>query len=77
METITVKELIERVIEELENIKVPIAEVDAIGIPIAGCINNLKNCIEAFRRAEAEQRKAQEQGDGIRIEMEPGDENDT
>lgn len=47
-ETKSVKEVLEDVVNMLSGIKVPMSEIDAIGIPIARSINGIKACINAM-----------------------------
>lgn len=56
--TKTVREVLEEVVEMLNEIKVPMSEIDAIGIPIARSINGINACLGAM--ATNEQRPAEE-----------------
>ena len=61
----TVNEVIKHIIPVLEGIKVPMAEVETIGIPVSNVISDLKQCVafmdsveEQAAREEAEQEAA-------------------
>lgn len=69
----TVNEVIKHIIPVLEGIKVPMTEVETIGIPVSNVISDLKQCVafmdsveqEAAReKAEQEERKKAEQEAG-------------
>lgn len=47
-ETKSVKEVLEDVVNMLSGIKVPMSEIDAIGLPIARSINGIKACLNAM-----------------------------
>lgn len=54
METkqITVLELLEITINNLNAIQVPIGLMQSIGYPLAGNIENLKKCVDALKQSE-------------------------
>ena len=52
METMTVKEVLEITIKNLEGIQVPVALLESIGVPIRQNANNLRECILAIDREE-------------------------
>lgn len=69
----TVNEVIKHIIPVLEGIKVPMTEVETIGIPVSNVISDLKQCVafmdsveqEAAReKAEQEKREKAEQEAG-------------
>lgn len=53
--TMTVKDVLKDVIETLNNISVPMSQINDIGLPIAKSINNIKACVEAMESAEKDQ----------------------
>ena len=77
----TVNEVIKHIIPVLEGIKVPMTEVETIGIPVSNVISDLKQCVafmdsveEQAAREEAEQeaaRAAAEQEETEPEEAEP------
>lgn len=82
----TVNEVIKHIIPVLEGIKVPMTEVEAIGIPVSNVISDLKQCVafmdsveEQAAREEAEQeaaRAAAEQEEAEPEEAEKAGEDD-
>ena len=64
-ESKTVKEVLEDVIKTLSNIKVPMSEIDAIGIPIARSINGIKACINAIDNQEESENQNSSEPDFI------------
>ena len=58
----TVNEVIKHIIPVLEGIRVPMAEIETIGAPVAGVIRDLKQCVAFMDHVEQEQaaRKAAE-----------------
>lgn len=62
METMTVRQVLERTRESLLNIAVPRALNEQIGIPIDGCAENIRLCLAAMARGE--QQAAEEEDDG-------------
>jgi hypothetical protein len=48
----TVMEIIENVIKDLEAIDVPVSKIESIGIPISRSVNGLKACINAWNDAD-------------------------
>lgn len=66
----TIKEVLELVIDDLRKINVPVGLMEQIGLPINQSIGNLKACIEAINRDE---KKPQEEakkssGDEVRLD---------
>lgn len=57
-EQLTVKEVLEITIRNLEAIQIPVGLTDSVGIPIARNINNLRECIKAMDAAGAPQQEA-------------------
>ena len=53
--TMTVKDVLNDVVETLNGISVPMSQINDIGLPIAKSINNIKACVEAMERAEKDQ----------------------
>lgn len=60
---ITVKEVIENVIKELNEIRIPMNLVKDIGFPIGRSIENLQACINAWETAD--QNKSESTGDEV------------
>ena len=66
----TIKEVLELVIDDLSKINVPVGLMEQIGLPINHSIGNLKACIEAINMDE---KKPQEEakkssGDEVRLD---------
>ena len=59
-QTMTIKEVLIKVHQDLGNINVPVAQIDQIGVPIAQALNNIGMCIEAMNRSEAEEAQAKD-----------------
>lgn len=57
----TVNEVIKHIIPVLEGIKVPMTEVEAIGIPVSNVIRDLKQCVAFMDSVEQEAREKAEQ----------------
>ena len=57
METMTVKEVLDETKKMMGNIAVPMNLIEQIGVPLARCINNITQCIDAMDKAE---KKAEE-----------------
>ena len=51
----TVNDVIKHAIPILEGIRVPMAEIETIGAPVAGVIRDLKQCVAFMDSVEAEQ----------------------
>lgn len=66
----TVNDVIKHVIPVLEGIKVPMTEVEAIGLPVSAVINDLKNCVAFMDRVEQEAREKAEQEEAEKAEQE-------
>lgn len=67
----TVNDVIKHVILVLEGVRVPMAEIETIGAPVAGVIGDLKKCVAFMDQVEQEQaaRKAAEAEEAEREEM--------
>ena len=51
--TMTVQEVLEKTITDLNEIQVPMAQLESIGLPLARGIMNIRMCVEAMKAAEA------------------------
>lgn len=51
----TVKDVLKDVMDTLNNISIPMSQLDDIGMPIARAINGIKACVDAMEKAEAEE----------------------
>lgn len=56
----TIKDVLEYIVSELESIRVPVSELDGIGQPIVRSIKNLKGCLDAIKEAEENVKQDQE-----------------
>ena len=54
VETIPVERVIEITVQNLLRIRVPLAQMEDIGLPIYQAVNNLKECIRAITDAQKE-----------------------
>lgn len=64
----TVMDVLVDVCQMLKDIKIPISEVEGIGIPVARAINGIQLCIETFKiEAEKQQKPAEENGDNVTV----------
>lgn len=61
MEQMTVRQALEITIANLEKIKVPMAEMQNIGLPLAQNIGNLREIMVAIDRAEQAAHEAKEE----------------
>lgn len=50
--SMTVTEVLEGTIRALQEITFPAKLIDQVGRPIAACVYNLQQCVEAIRKAE-------------------------
>ena len=50
----TVRQVLEATIGILENVRVPVSQIEETGTPIRMAVGNLRICIEAMDKAEAE-----------------------
>ena len=50
--TMTVQEMLEKTVAELNEIQVPMAQLESIGFPLARGIMNIRMCIDAMKTAE-------------------------
>ena len=57
MEQMTVKQALELTIANLERIKVPMGEMQEVGLPLAQNIGNLKEILTAINRAEQQEKE--------------------
>ncbi len=58
----TIREATTHVIQTLKDIRVPMAEIQTIGVPVSQCIDILSQCVEYMVRAEQlDQAKQEEQ----------------
>lgn len=62
----TVRDVLLEVQHQLNELKIPVAEVETIGIVVARAISGIQVCIEAMDRADAEQA---EQKEPIQLEI--------
>ena len=51
----TVKDILNDVINILNGIKIPMNELEEIGLPVGRAINGIKLCVEAYEKAEEEE----------------------
>ena len=68
-ESKTIREVLEDVVKMLSGIKVPMSEIDDIGIPVARSINGIKACLEAMTEPEIAETEKIEQDSEIVIEQ--------
>ncbi len=68
----TVNEVIKHIIPVLEGIKVPMTEVETIGIPVSNVISDLKQCVAFMDSVEQEAREKAEQEEREKAEQEAG-----
>lgn len=52
--TMTIKDILEDVLKNLNDMKVPMAELETIGVPVGRAIAGIKVCVEALQKAEEE-----------------------
>lgn len=52
---VTVKDVLEEVMETLNGISIPVSQIDDIGLPIARAIGGIKACVDAMEKAETEE----------------------
>ena len=66
----SIREVLELVINDLNGINVPVGLMEQIGLPINQSIGNLKACVEAINRDEKKpQEEAKESsGDEVRLD---------
>ena len=50
----TVNEALLKTVSDLERIKVPVTELQSIGVPIMTAVANIKSCVDAMAKAEQE-----------------------
>lgn len=53
-ETLTVKEVLEKTVELLNATRVPMSEMESIGMNIIGAVRNLNAVLEVLEKAKAE-----------------------
>ena len=74
----TVNEVIKHIIPVLEGIKVPMTEVETIGIPVSNVISDLKQCGAFMDSVEQEAaREKAEQEEREKAEKEAGERGET
>ena len=63
METkqLTTLDILKDVLNILGDVKVPMSELESIGIPVGRAINGIKLCVDAMEKVEQEQQQKQEQ----------------
>ena len=59
----TIKEATAHVIQTLKDIRVPMAEIQSIGVPVSQCIDILSQCVTYMEQAE----KAEKQKEGEEV----------
>ena len=71
----TVKEIVEKVIEDLGNVNVPVSQLNSVGMPIAHAIQGLQLCVQAWDEEAARQAaQAQQEDDDVKLEVVPAEE---
>lgn len=55
MGEMTVRDVLEVTMRQLERVQVPVGMIDQVGIPIRDAIHNMKMCVEAIDRDAAKQ----------------------
>ena len=58
----TIKEATAHVIQTLKGIRVPMAEIETIGVPISQCIGILSQCVDYMEQAD---QAAQKEGEEV------------
>lgn len=53
-DVVTVEQVLDATVRNLQQINVPISQIDSIGLPIYQAVNNLKECIRAITDAQKE-----------------------
>lgn len=59
----TVLEVLKETIDVLNNLRIPMNEMETIGFPVANSISNIRACVDAMERTEAEVKMKAEQED--------------
>lgn len=73
----TVKDILIDVNKLLNEINIPVAQVESIGIPVARAINGIQLCIDAINMQEAQKEKTQsEVAEDVRADSAAEGEND-
>ena len=70
----TVREVLVEIDRQLSDIKVPMSEIETIGMVIARAISGIRVCVDAMDRADAERAK-QEEPAKLEVVPEPAEEN--
>lgn len=71
----TMKDILKDVLKMLNDIKIPMSEIETIGIPVGRAINGIQICVNAIEKAEQEEaQKAQEAQPVIELVPEPAEE---
>lgn len=58
----TIKEATAHVVQTLKSIRVPMAEIETIGVPISQCIGILSQCVDYMEQAD---QAAQKEGEEV------------
>ena len=56
---LTISDVISMTADILSKIEVPVALVEKIGIPLAGCIGNLRKCEAVLMKAQNEEKETE------------------
>lgn len=59
-QVVTVLDVLRDVLNTLNGISVPMTQINEIGLPLVRSINNIKMCVEAMEKDEAERAAAAE-----------------
>lgn len=51
----TMKDILKDVLKMLNDIKIPMSEIETIGIPVGRAINGIQICVDAIEKAEQEE----------------------
>ena len=51
----TIKDVLTDIRNQLNEIKIPVSQIENIGIPVARAINGIQLCIDTFQQAESGQ----------------------
>ena len=58
----TVLEVLKETVTMLGNLRIPMSEMESIGFPISRSINNIRLCVDAIERNEAQNKQKEEDG---------------
>lgn len=67
----TVLEVLKETVAMLGNLRIPMSEMENIGFPIGRSINNIRLCVDAIERNEAQNK--QKEADGVTMTGETAD----